>query len=168
MSQNHSNTKPLDSKENEWIGIAEAAKVLNRGHQGVRFHIRKGNIRTKQGVYGFRVINLVNKADCEKLAKTLAPRKFWKKHKGAPMIEKSTGYLKVYEPKHNLAMCDGYVYMHRKVAQEKIGRGLKVGEIVHHINGIKTDNRPENLEVLPSISRHVSGHFAAKKKGASK
>ena len=35
---------------------------------------------------------------------------------------------------------------HALIAEEVLGRPLKRGEVVHHINGIKTDNRADNLE----------------------
>src|SRR5438270_581164 len=57
----------------------------------------------------------------------------------------SNGYILIRVGKgHPQADVRGYAYEHRLVAARKLGRWLRPGEQVHHKNGIKTDNDPEN------------------------
>lgn len=71
----------------------------------------------------------------------------------------STGYLLVKVPwNHHLADIRGYAYEHRVVAEKKLGRRLLPGEIVHHNDGNKLNNRPDNLEVVASIAHHRAEH----------
>lgn len=63
---------------------------------------------------------------------------------------------------HHLADVRGYAYEHRIVAEQKIGRRLFPNELVHHINGDKQDNRPENLEIVSDQFHHRIRHRKSK------
>jgi hypothetical protein len=61
------------------------------------------------------------------------------------------GYVIWYWPEHPNARRDGKIAEHTMVMAEKIGRPLRAGENVHHINGVRDDNRPANLELWRSM-----------------
>lgn len=57
------------------------------------------------------------------------------------------GYTVVRQPNHPDAQVGGWVLEHRLVMESIIGRRMFPNENVHHINGVRSDNRPENLEL---------------------
>jgi hypothetical protein len=58
------------------------------------------------------------------------------------------GYVFLWEPNHPNKTMRGWQAEHRLVAESMLGRYLTSEGQVHHVNGVKTDNRPENLQVL--------------------
>lgn len=71
------------------------------------------------------------------------------------------GYVELRLPGHPHAR-NGRVLEHVVVAEDKLGRALRPDEHVHHRNGNKRDNRPENLQVL-TASEHSKLHIAERK-----
>lgn len=59
----------------------------------------------------------------------------------------SQGYILILKPEHSRARSNGYVLEHIYIMSEHIGRDLLPDENVHHKNGVRDDNRLENLEL---------------------
>lgn len=57
------------------------------------------------------------------------------------------GYRVLWIPSHPNARSGGLIFEHTVVMSDMIGRPLVKGENVHHKNGVRDDNRPENLEL---------------------
>lgn len=79
-------------------------------------------------------------------------------YKGGRTYLDSLGYVMEMEPTHPACGQNGYVRQHRLVAEATLGRYLYGTEIVHHRNGQKADNRPDNLEVLATRREHATIH----------
>lgn len=69
------------------------------------------------------------------------------------------GYKVVYMPNHQHSRMNGYVYEHILVAEQKMGRHIQYPEVVHHIDGNKLNNSPDNIEVLSSSTDHMHRHW---------
>lgn len=74
----------------------------------------------------------------------------------------SDRYRVKYKPDHPRADKNGYVLEHIIVAEQKIGRTLLPGEVVHHIDHNKRNNSPDNLMVFENCGQHTMYHWGGR------
>ncbi len=144
---------------NKLMSIPDISKETGIAKSMVRFYLLKEGIRLRDHKEAASLIKHKLSA-CNKGKKRVfseewkqniskARRKYFKgKAKGFDM---HNGYKRISvgeecgRPEHSVIM------------ERHIGRKLRKGEVVHHINGIKTDNRIENLQLMTS-SEHSRLH----------
>lgn len=102
----------------------ESRKKMSETHKG-----KKVSAKTKKKM-----------SELHKGAKNL----WWK---GGRTVNKD-GYVLIYMPDHPCAFSGKYILEHRYVMEQQLGRYLESWENVHHKNGVRDDNRPENLEIV--------------------
>lgn len=70
----------------------------------------------------------------------------------------SSGYIVLFKPEHPFCGAKKTVSEHRFIMECKIGRYLTDEECVHHIDGNKANNNPENLMLFKNNSEHIKYH----------
>jgi len=127
--------------------LNEIAKEYGFSDQGVRYRLQKAGIARRSRSEG-------NRLAWQARVQLRSPN--WRGGRSRT----AGGYVLVYKPEHPDAVGNGYVMEHRLVMEAMLGRLLAPHEIVHHINGKRDDNRPENLQLVQSLPEHMALHRA--------
>ena len=163
-------SKQIEAIKDEYlcgISIQAVAKKIGVSVGAVYNHLKEaGIVRTgsEQFKYTTWHISDEDRKRCSELGKKYGS-KFVQKAIEANRIHgaghkklRKDGYIAIYYPDHPDANKDGYVMEHRLVMERFLGRRLENGEVVHHINKNRADNRIENL-MLMKFSEHMSLHM---------
>lgn len=125
----------LTLRDSQRYSIEEASQKLGISHGTLWSRL------TDWGIASWRLDHVALKASAWKRS-----GKYHYKWNGGR--RRCMGYLQVMVKGHPYATRNGYVMEHRWKMEQKIGRYLRDDEIVHHKNGIPTDNRMGNLKLM--------------------
>jgi len=149
--------KPGQGFQKGHIVSLETRKKLSKAHKGKSLS-REHRLKISRANMG-RTVSAITRAKIGKANKINSTGKTGKlssKWKGGKILQ--SGYWRIYRSKHPMRNSRNYVKQSHLVVEKHIKRYLTKDEIVHHINGKKDDDRPENLYIFPSLSKHISYH----------
>lgn len=155
--------------DHHYIAFAVTCGYCQKRRYVMRASIETAIEKAKNGTG--KVFDGICKKCYTPLARPPVPSPGWKREYKRT-ISKSSGYVNLVIsglPEEDREMClvqgmsqanscSPRVLEHRYVLAKKLGRPLTKNETVHHLNGDKTDNRPENLELR--IGQHGKGQAA--------
>ncbi len=128
------------SEDDPYIGLACSRCGKVRWRRYYRSHMRR-----RQNIC----------VDCTRKARVMEQGANWR----GGRLKEQYGYVLIKVARDDffypMATQTGYIFEHRLVMAKRLNRCLLPWEVVHHKNGIKDDNRLENLTLLPSKASHI-------------
>ena len=127
----------------ETKSMEEVATLLDCCRDTIRDQLRYYQISTRTSIQGVRL--------AAKKGKLGHPGNTFRRKNGYVLEQ---GYLMVYCPEHPRANKHGRVREHILIWEKTHNQPLPKGWLIHHLNGIKSDNRPKNLVATPSRNHY--------------
>ncbi len=149
LGNNHHKKKWLIKNYiNKELSMEDVGKLSNVTPQTIYKWLKKHNIKTR--LKSFRTLKA--RQSRSKYMKTRIGKLHYQWKGGK--TKTTEGYILIYKPNHPNHNYGKYVLEHRLVMEKHLGRYLKKEEIVHHKNGIKSDNRLINLKLFNNQRLH--------------
>jgi hypothetical protein len=132
----------------------DTQRVLKEWEQGTGYSA----IAVKLGLSVKRVRNTIEAAG-HTIEKRMKAEQHGRWKGGQPYYHSGYKYVWISQehPFRIMANTNGRVAEHRLVMAEHLGRPLEYHESVHHKNGVRDDNRLENLQLL--VKAHPTGYI---------
>lgn len=157
MVENYQDAEWLRQKYwGENLSIRQIATLISKGQTTILTWMEKHDVPRRSASealrgrkFSLKTRRKISKANRGKYVREKNPN--WK----GGRTQDGDGYVHIRRPNHPYAAKNGYILEHRLVVERALGRYLIPGELVHHINGIRDDNRLENLELVDHHRRQI-------------
>lgn len=137
--------------QEEGLSIRELARRYGLDRNAVLNRFKRARFTPRTPTEAMQLA--LAKGKCNHIYKRGEEACAWRGGKGID----SEGYVRVHRPEHPRAEKNGYVREHILVWEQYHQRKVPKGYVIHHLNGIKVDNRPENLVAMPK-GKHMVVH----------